>query len=83
MDVSGRHTAVVMGTMNTAGTLGGFAMPIVLGYLIGDIRNTGGDWNQIIYFVAAIYLAAALSWLPINPEDSPTEAPIGSRNSNG
>ncbi len=71
MDVSGRYTAVIMGTMNMSGTIGGFTMPVVLGYLIGDIRATGGEWNLVIYFVAAIYLAGAVSWVLINPNDSP------------
>ena len=70
MDVAGRYTAVIVGAMNMAGTLGGFTMPVVLGYMIGDIRATGGDWNQVIYFVSGIYLAASLSWLALDPNDS-------------
>ena len=38
--------------------------------LRGDIRETGGDWNLVIYFVAAIYAAGALSWLAVDPNDS-------------
>jgi MFS family permease len=70
MDVAGRYTAVIVGAMNMAGTIGGFAMPVVLGYMIGDIKKTGGDWNLVIYFVAAIYAAGALSWLAVDPNDS-------------
>jgi sugar phosphate permease len=70
MDVAGRYTAVIVGAMNMAGTIGGFAMPVVLGYMIGDIRKTGGDWNLVIYFVAAIYAAGAVSWLAVDPNDS-------------
>ena len=70
MDVAGRQTAIVVGAMNMAGTLGGFAMPVVLGYMIGDIKQTGGDWNQVIYFVAAIYAAGSLCWLAVDPNDS-------------
>lgn len=71
MDVAGKNTAVVMGMMNMAGTIGGFTMPILLGYMIGDIRESGGDWNNVVYLVAAIYLAAAISWLFVDPDDSP------------
>lgn len=71
MDVAGKNTAVVMGMMNMAGTIGGFAMPVLLGYMIGDIKESGGDWNNVVYLVAAIYLAAAISWLFVDPDDTP------------
>lgn len=71
MDVAGKNTAVVMGMMNMAGTIGGFTMPILLGYMIGGIKESGGDWNNVVYLVAAIYLAAAISWLFVDPDDSP------------
>lgn len=71
MDVAGRHTAVIMGAMNMAGTVGGFLLPIVLGYMIGDIKTNGGDWNSVIYFVAVIYFLGALCWLAVNPDDAP------------
>ncbi|MEZ6044148.1 MAG: hypothetical protein R3C11_00905 [Planctomycetaceae bacterium] len=42
MDVGGRQTAIAR-CLNMAGALrGGFIMPIVLGYLIGDIKRTEG-----------------------------------------
>ena len=72
MDVAGQYTAVVVGEVNTAGTIGGFAIPVALGSLIGDIRKTGGDWNQVDYFVAAIYLAGSISWLAVDPSDTST-----------
>jgi MFS family permease len=71
MDVAGKNTAVVMGMMNMAGTIGGFTMPVLLGYMIGDIKESGGDWNNVVYLVAAIYLAAAISWLFVDPDDTP------------
>lgn len=69
MDVAGKHTAVVMGMMNMAGTIGGFAMPVILGYMIGDIRESGGNWNHVVYLVAFIYLAGAVSWIFVDPDD--------------
>lgn len=77
MDVAGKNTAVVMGMMNMAGTIGGFTMPILLGYMIGDIKESGGDWNNVVYLVAAIYLAAAISWLFVDPDDTPERAAEG------
>lgn len=70
IDVAGRHTAVVVGAMNMAGTVGGMIMPVVLGYLIGDIKQTGGDWNQVIYLVSVTYGLGAVCWLAVNPNDS-------------
>jgi MFS family permease len=70
MDVAGRQTAIVVGAMNMAGTLGGLAMPVVLGIMIGEIKETGGDWNAVIYLFAATYAAGALCWLAVDPNDS-------------
>lgn len=71
MDVSGRCTAVIMGAMNMAGTAGGFTLPVVVGYMIGDIQATGGNWNNVIYLVGVIYFLGALCWLAVNPDDAP------------
>ncbi len=74
MDLAGRHTAVIMGIVNMAGTLGAFLVPALLGYLIGDIERTAGDWNQVIYLFSAIYFAGAVCGLGINPNASLAEA---------
>ena len=74
MDIAGEYTAEVMGIMNMAGTLGALYTPWRLGYMIGDIERTGGDWNQVIYLIAAIYFAGSACWLFINPNISATEA---------
>ncbi|MEZ6049700.1 MAG: MFS transporter [Planctomycetaceae bacterium] len=70
MDVGGRQTAIAFGVMNMAGALRGFIMPIVLGYLIGDIKRTEGDWNHVLYVVALTYFVAALCWLLVNPNQT-------------
>ena len=75
MDIAGDYTAEVMGVMNMAGTIGAGFTPVILGYMIGDIERTGGDWNQVIYLIAGIYFAGSACWLLINPEISATEAP--------
>jgi hypothetical protein len=45
--------------------------------MIGDIKESGGDWNNVVYLVAAIYLAAAISWLFVDPDDTPERAAEG------
>ena len=83
IDLGGRHTAVVMGVMNMAdiceagaspegvmnmaGCLAGVILPIVLGNWFDQIRETGGDWNLVIYLHAAFYFMGALSWIAIDP----------------
>ncbi len=67
MDMAGKLTAEVMGIMNMTGTLGGLVTPAVLGYMIENIERTGGDWNQVIYVAAGVYLAGSLCWLAIDP----------------
>ena len=74
MDIAGDYTAEVMGIMNMAGTIGAFFTPTILGYMIGNIERTGGDWNQVIYLIAAIYFAGSACWLFINPSISAAEA---------
>ena len=67
MDVAGPYTAVIMAIMNMGGTLGGLSLPIVVGFMIGDIERTGGDWNQVLYLIAGIYLTAAFCWIFVDP----------------
>ena len=71
MDVGGRHTAVAMALMNMGGTIGGFSLPIAVGYMIGDIERTGGDWNQVLYLITAIYWMAGVCWIFVNPNRVP------------
>ena len=66
MDIAGRQTALVMAVVNMAGVLGAFLSPSAVGYLIGYIERTAGDWNLVIYVVAALYFACALGWLMID-----------------
>ena len=67
MDVAGRYTAFIMAVMNMGGTIGGFLLPIRVGYMIEDIKSTGGDWNQVLYLIAGIYLTAAFCWIFVDP----------------
>jgi MFS family permease len=62
--LGGRHAGVVSGAMNTFGNLGGALSPIVMGAALQRL----GSWDLGLYSVAALYLAAALCWLAIDPE---------------
>ena len=68
MDVAGDQTAVVIGVNNMASTLAAFVTPIALGYLIGDIERSGGNWNQVVYLFAGVHFAGSLCWLAIRPD---------------
>ncbi|MDE2666156.1 MAG: MFS transporter [Acidobacteriota bacterium] len=68
MDIAGRYSALLMAVMNMAGIAGALMMPIALGYLIGHIERTGGDWNLVLYLIAGTQLAAALCWLAVRPD---------------
>jgi sugar phosphate permease len=67
--IGGRHAGVVSGAMNTFGNLGGALMPVVMGVVLDAL----GSWDLSLYSVAALYAAAALCWLGIDPE-SPIDA---------
>ena len=68
MDIAGRYSALLMAVMNMAGIAGALLMPIALGYLIGYIERTGGDWNLVLYLIAGTQLTAALCWLAVRPD---------------
>jgi MFS family permease len=67
IDLGGKHTAVVMGTMNMAGCLAGVMLPIFLGNWFDSIKQSGGNWDQVIYLHAGFYFVAAAGWIFINP----------------
>ena len=68
MDIAGRYSALLMAVMNMAGIAGALLMPIALGYLIGHIERTDGDWNLVLYLIAGTQLSAALCWLAVRPD---------------
>ena len=70
IDMGRRHTAIVMGTMNMAGCLAGVVLPIVLGNWFGEIRQSGGSWDPVIYLHVVFYVCGAVSWLFVDPNVS-------------
>ena len=67
IDLGGKRTAVVMGTMNMAGCAAGVILPILLGTWFDEIKQSGGNWNQVIYLHAVFYTIASAGWLLITP----------------
>jgi MFS transporter, ACS family, glucarate transporter len=65
LEIGGRHAGVVSGAMNTFGNLGGALSPVV----VGACLQAWGSWNASLISVAACYLAAAVCWLGIDPQD--------------
>ncbi|MEW4567990.1 MFS transporter [Tautonia sp. JC769] len=70
MDIAGGHTATVFAVMNMAGNFGAMACPVVVGYLFDEIRDSGADWELVLYLFSAVYLAGAVCWLVLDPTRS-------------
>jgi ACS family glucarate transporter-like MFS transporter len=59
IDMGGRHVGAVFGTMNTAGTLGSAAFPVVVPWVV----QATGSWDAALFLFAGTFLAAAVCWL--------------------
>ena len=67
IDMGGKHAAIVMGIMNSAGCLAGIIISPLVGRLIDHIKVTEGNWDVAVLVHAAFYILAALFWLSVNP----------------
>lgn len=63
MDMGGRNTAMVFGTMNMAGNIGATLFPILVPWWLLYV----GDWGSVLFLVGGIYLTGAFCWLCIDP----------------
>jgi MFS family permease len=63
MDLGGPHVATVFSTMNMCGSIGAAVFPAYAGWLV----KTTGDWNDVLWSIVVIYVAAAASWALLNP----------------
>jgi len=70
IDMSGKHTSLAFGVMNTIGNVGGLLSPIVVGSLIAYIQRTHGDWNLVLYLIAGMYILGAIFWAKLDPNSS-------------
>jgi MFS family permease len=64
LDVGGRHVATVFSTMNMCGSIGAALFPYYAGWLV----KTTADWNNVLWSIVAIYVAAATCWALLNPD---------------
>jgi MFS family permease len=63
MDIGGRYSGTVSGTMNMIGNIGGALSPLAIGYILTFTNN---NWTLTFYASAAIYLIGAICWLFID-----------------
>jgi hypothetical protein len=65
--MTGHRTALFFGVMNMAGNLGAWACPVIVGVLFKWIKQTGGDWNLILYLIGGVYFGGAACWMLLDP----------------
>jgi MFS transporter, ACS family, glucarate transporter len=63
MDIGGRFSGTVSGTMNMVGNIGGALSPIAIAYML---TWTSNNWALTFYVSSAIYLLGGLCWLFID-----------------
>jgi ACS family glucarate transporter-like MFS transporter/ACS family D-galactonate transporter-like MFS transporter len=64
LDLGGQHVATVFSTMNMFGSIGAALFPYYAGWLVKET----GDWNDVLWSIVAIYIAAAACWALLNPD---------------
>jgi MFS family permease len=62
IDMGGRHTAVLFATMNMVGNFGAFAFIPLVPEITKQL-----SWNAVLALFGALYIAAAIFWMLINP----------------
>ena len=76
MDIGGRNSGTVSGSMNMLGNLGGALSPLAVGYILAFTNN----WTLTFYVSSAIYLLGGVCWLfidahtPIERDDMELES---------
>ncbi len=66
MDVGGRHTGALSGSMNMAGQIGGALAPIAVPYVLWA---TGENWSVNIGLFAFSYFLGAICWAFVNSDE--------------
>ena len=75
MDIGGRHSGTVSGSMNMVGNIGGALSPITIAYILTWTHN----WTLTFYLSSAIYLIGGVCWLFIDaytPLEVDAPAPV-------
>lgn len=71
IDLAGKHTATVFGTMNMMGNVGAAVFPVIVPSLLKlpDWLGLGiNGWDLVLFTFASIYAIAAVCWVLLNPE---------------
>lgn len=58
MDIGGKLTGTLSGSMNMMGNFGGALAPLAIGYVLGATNN----WNLALYLSASAYFLGAFCW---------------------
>ena len=74
VEIGGPYTATVAAAMNMLGNLAGFAAPVAGGVIL---ERTGGNWNLLIYTMAAAATVSAVCWFYLHPESSRRQRELG------
>jgi MFS family permease len=81
MDVGGRLSGSLSGSMNMMGNFGGALGPLVVGYILDRAKPSPTappsleGWSTAFLVAAAVYVVAAISWFFIDPVTSLDVAP--------
>jgi MFS family permease len=73
MDMGGRFSGTLSGTMNMWGCIGGLLAPWTIPYIL---EAAGDQWRVVILVIAGWYAVGALCWLGIDPV-TPVVTPEG------
>ncbi|MDQ2899309.1 MAG: MFS transporter [Acidobacteriota bacterium] len=71
LDIGGRHSGVVTGSMNTAGQLGGFLCAVLFGYVV----KATGNYSAPVWMVAGMVMAGAILFSRIDATRTLVETP--------
>lgn len=75
MDIGGRYSGTVSGSMNMIGNIGGALSPLIVGYILTWYP---GNWTLTFYLSAAIYLMGGVCWLFIDAHTPLEESAVSS-----
>jgi MFS family permease len=64
MDIGGKFSGTLSGSMNMMGNFGGGLASILIGYILAW---SGHNWNTALYVAAGVYFLGTFCWLIIDP----------------
>jgi MFS transporter, ACS family, glucarate transporter len=72
MDIGGRWSGSLSGSMNMVGNLGGAVGPAAVGYILDSSKSQSGvptpeAWTMAFLVAAAVYVVGAIAWMFIDP----------------